>query len=296
MPTVAEREFLHTFANTTPPQSVAELRDMMDMLVPLLNQNAPEIGAFHEDVELRAGLRADIAVPKGVGPFAVVVYLHGGGWLAGSPKSHRKLGMQFAEAGFLTMNVDYRLAPEHQFPEGLEDCVFAIKWAAQNAVRYGGDVTRMAVGGDSAGANLTAAAITSLASEGYTGPAPRAAVLLYGVYDLPGMVKRSQAPMIEVMTKAYTGNAQYPAILDDPRVSPIHAIRAGSMPPTFVACGGADELLPESHAIDKALERAGIPHELHIFDEMPHGFLQLSNLSDCREAERRVFEFLRRVL
>src|SRR5262245_8022008 len=83
MPTVAEREFRHAFANTTPPQSVAELRDMMDMLVPLLNQNAPEIGAFHEDVELRSGLRADIAVPKGGGPFPVVVYLHGGGWLAG---------------------------------------------------------------------------------------------------------------------------------------------------------------------------------------------------------------------
>jgi acetyl esterase len=296
MPTVAEREYVRSFANQTPPQSIAELREMMDMLVELLNQDAPEIGALHEDVELRPGLRADIAVPKGAGPFPVVVYLHGGGWVAGSPKSHRKLGMEFADAGFLTVNVDYRLAPEYQFPDGLEDCVFAIKWAAQNAVRYGGDVKRLAVGGDSAGANLTAAAITVLGSEVNNGPAPRAALLIYGVYDFPAVLKRSQAPMVETMTKAYTGDAQYPAILDDPRVSPIHAIRPGSMPPTFVVCGGADELLPESHAIDEALERANIPHELHIFDEMPHGFLQMSSLSDCREAERRMFEFLRRVL
>src|SRR5262245_22582418 len=296
MPTVAEREFLHSFANTAPPQSIAELREMMDMLMELLNQGAPEIGAFHEDVELRPGLCADIAVPKGAGPFPVVVYLHGGGWVGGSPKSHRKLGMEFADAGFLTVNVDYRLAPEHQFPDGLEDCIFAIKWAAQNAGGYGGDPKRLAVGGDSAGANLTAAAITSLASESDNGPVPRAALLLYGVYDFPAVVKRSQAPMIEMMTKAYTGDAKYPAILDDPRVSPIHAIKPGSMPPTFVVCGGADELLPESRAIDEALGRADIPHELHVFDEMPHGFMQMSSLSDCREAEHRMFEFLRRVL
>src|SRR6516165_7196200 len=82
---------------------------------------------------------------------SVVVYLHGGGWAFGSPASHRKLGMQFAEAGYLTIILDYRLAPEHPFPAALEDTMFAIGWAADNARRWNGDGRRVAIGGDSAG-------------------------------------------------------------------------------------------------------------------------------------------------
>jgi len=297
MPTTAERELLSSLAATTVPRDIPALRQVMDDMAVVLNQGAPDVGAFHADVELRPGLRADIAVPKGAASYPVVVYLHGGGWVAGSPKSHRKLGLEIADAGFLTINVDYRHAPEHPFPEGLEDCVFAIKWAAENAAHFGGDTTRIAVGGDSAGANLTAAALISLASEDYSGPKPGAALLIYGVYDFPAMVRRSgDVPLLEMMTKAYAGADAYPAILDDPRMSPIRALRPGAMPPSFIVCGAADGLLPESRALAEALERTAIPHELHVFDEMPHGFLQMSSLSDCREAQRRMFAFLRRVL
>src|SRR5262245_11399658 len=297
MPTTAEREFLNSFAGATVPRDIPELRHLMDGMATCLSQDAPEVGALHEDVELRPGLRADIAVPRGAGPFPTVVYLHGGGWVAGSPKSHRKLGLEMADAGFLAVNVDYRLAPEHPFPAGLEDSMFAIKWAAENATRFGGDTARIAVGGDSAGANLTAAALVSLASEDYPAPQPRAALLIYGIYDFPAMIRRTpEVALMEMMTKAYTGSDLHSAILDDPRLSPIRAVKAGAMPPSFIVCGSADALLPESRAFAEALERAGIEHELHVFDEMPHGFLQMGNLSDCREAERRMFAFLRRVL
>jgi acetyl esterase len=84
----------------------------------------------------------------------VVIYLHGGGWAFGSPASFRKLGMQFAEAGYLTIILDYRLAPEHPFPAALEDSIFAVGWAADNARRWNDDGRRIAVGGDSSGANL----------------------------------------------------------------------------------------------------------------------------------------------
>jgi len=296
MPTTAEREFLNSFAGATAPRDIAEVRQVMDFVSTAMNKDAPEVGALHEDVELRQGLRADIAVPKGAGPFPTVMYLHGGGFVAGSPKSHRKLGLKIADAGFLTVNVDYRLAPEHPFPAGLEDCVFAVKWAALHAAKYGGDASRLAVGGDSAGANLTAAAFVSLASEDDPGPKPRAALLFYGVYDFPAMIRCAPDPLTEMFTKAYTGSGSYPAILEDPRLSPIRAVKPGAMPPSFIVCGSADALLPESRAFAEALERAGIEHELHVFDEMPHGFLQMGNLSDCREAERRMFAFLRRVL
>src|SRR5215475_219392 len=164
MPTESERQFLKALAASPIPSGIPELRKFMIEFAPMMNGDPPAIGAFHEEVELRSGLHADVAVPKGAGPFPVVVYLHGGGWVTGSPQSHRKLGMQFAEAGFLTINVDYRLAPEHPFPAGLDDCVFAIKWAGENAKKWGGDANRIAVGGDSAGGNLTAAAVTALAS------------------------------------------------------------------------------------------------------------------------------------
>src|SRR5271168_5118894 len=190
MLTEQERSFLEAMAKTPMPTDVMGLRTLMETFAPMMNQNLPEIGAFHEAVEIRPGLTADVAVPKGDRPHPVVVYLHGGGWVGGSPKSHRKLGTQFAEAGYLTINVDYRLAPEHPFPAGLDDCVYAVKWTGENAKRWNGDASRLAVGGDSAGGNLTAATVTSLAAENYSGPRPKAALLIYGVFDFPAILKR----------------------------------------------------------------------------------------------------------
>jgi acetyl esterase len=296
MLTQEEREFLDEVSRQPVSRDVAELRALVATLQPLRNGDLPEIGALHEEVVLGGGLTAEVAVPKAAGPHPVMVYMHGGGWVAGSPRSHRKLAMQFAEHGFLTITVDYRLAPEHPFPAGLEDCVFAIEWAAANAQRWDGDGTRIAVGGDSAGANLAAAALISLSSRvgAPTTVVPRAAVLIYGLYDFPASLVRSTDVLaLEDMARTYACSG-YPAILDDWRLSPLHAVRPGALPPSFIVCGTDDSLLAESQAMAEALVKAGIPHELHLFEEMPHGFLQMTNLSACVEAQRRMFEFLRR--
>jgi acetyl esterase len=296
MLTEQERTFLEALAKAPVPTDVQGLRTAMDTMTPMLNSDPPEIGAFHEAIQLRPGLTADVAVPKGNGPHPVVVYLHGGGWIGGSTKTHRKLGMQFAEAGYLTINVEYRLAPEHPFPAGLEDCVYAVKWAGDNAKRWNGDVSRLAVGGDSAGGNLTAATLTSLAAEKYAGPAkPKAALLIYGVYDFPATMKREKAGAVDGMVKAYAG-AGYPAILEDPRVSPLRAVKPGALPPSFVICGTADPLLPETHAMADALKRADIRHEVVILEDMPHGFLQFNVLSGCKQGLDQIFDFLRRTI
>jgi acetyl esterase len=296
MLTEQERSFLEAIAKAPVPTDVQGLRTAMDTFAPMLNSDPPEIGAFHEAVQLRPGLTADVAVPKGAGPHPVVVYLHGGGWIGGSSKTHRKLGMQFAEAGYLTINVDYRLAPEHPFPAGLEDCLFAVKWTGENAKRWNGDVSRLAVGGDSAGGNLTAATLTTLAAEKYAGPAkPKAALLIYGVYDFPATMKREKAGSIDGMVKAYAG-AGYPTILEDPRVSPLRAVKPGALPPSFVICGTADPLLPETHSMADALKRADIRHEVVILEDMPHGFLQFNVLSGCKQGLDKMFDFLRRTI
>lgn len=112
-----DRQLLSQLPVWNPTGDVVAQRRAWEELATVYNNDLPAIGGLEQNVKLRAGLRADVAVPKGAGPHPVVVYLHGGGWAFGSPASFRKLGMQFAEAGYLTIILDYRLAPEHPFPQ-----------------------------------------------------------------------------------------------------------------------------------------------------------------------------------
>lgn len=281
--------------SSRPRSDVRGFREDLDSFVEEMRLNAvlPPIGALHDEVELREGLRADVAVPAAPGPYPVMILIHGGGWIAGSPKTHRKLGAQFAAQGYLTINVDYRLAPENPFPAGYDDCVFAARWAAENAGRWNGDASRMAMAGDSAGGNLTAAAMLALASDPQV-PRLRAGVLIYGVFDFAELIERSpNAAAAEAMARVYCGG-HYPAALRDPRVSPLRAIKPGAVPPCFVICGKADPLLGQSRALAAALGQAGIPHEMHEIEDMPHAFMMMDALGGCRVGHRLMFDFLRR--
>jgi acetyl esterase len=281
--------------STRPRSNITGFRDDLEKfcLEMGLNDDLPVIGAFHENVELRSGLPADIAVPKGNGPHPVVLFVHGGGWMAGSAKTHRKLAMQFAGQSYLTINLDYRLAPEHPFPAGFDDCIFAAKWIGAHAQRWNGDPSRAAIAGDSAGANLSAAVLVALSADS-SAPKFRAGALIYGVFDFPTVIERSpNRGAIEGMARGYLG-AQYPAALTDPRVSPLRAIKPGTLPPCFVICGTADALLPQSRSIAATLKEAGIPYELHEIEEMPHAFMMIDALSACGEARRLMFSFLSR--
>src|SRR4030095_10162996 len=138
-----------------PPKNALEFRATLDAFALAGNGVLPEIGSSEDDVTLfsvdGANVTADIHLPKGDGPFPVLVYLHGGGWIMGSPKTHRRLAFRFAEAGYLVVNLHYRLAPEFPFPAAFDDCVQAIRWVNDNIASYGGDPSRLAVGGESGG-------------------------------------------------------------------------------------------------------------------------------------------------
>ncbi|MEN8183853.1 MAG: alpha/beta hydrolase fold domain-containing protein, partial [Myxococcota bacterium] len=178
------------FSSLKPPETAEDMRRLLDTFAGFMNADAPEVAALHEAVPISEGVSADVIVPRGTGPHPVLVYLHGGGWICGSPRTHRKLACRFAEAGQLVVNVDYRLAPEHPFPVPFEDCVSAVRWAAREAPRWQGDPSRLAVGGDSAGGNLSAAVAAALADDEAR---PRAALLLYGVFDF-GALHRFEVP------------------------------------------------------------------------------------------------------
>jgi acetyl esterase len=284
-----DRQFLAGLPTWNPAGDVAAQRRAWEELAVNYNRGLPGIGALEQNVELRSGLCADIAVPKGAGLHPVIIYLHGGGWAFGSPASFRKLGMQFAEAGYLTIILDYRLAPEHPFPAALKDTLFAIEWATDNARRWNGDGRRIAIGGDSAGANLALSALTSSAPR--LRSLVRAAVLFYGAFDLRATAERTRSlPGLQVQLRTYVAGVE--AMLDDPRVSPLRAV-SEPLPSCFIMAAGDDSwCLADSLALAQSLSAAANPYELHVMEGMPHGFMQMSELDGCRAAMRLMWEFL----
>jgi acetyl esterase len=287
-----DRQVLSRLPAWNPAGDIAAQRRAWKELAIVYNQDLPAIGGLEENVELRAGLCGDVAVPKGAGPHPVVIYLHGGGWAFGSPASFRKLGMQFAEAGYLTIILDYRLAPEHPFPAALEDSIFAIGWAADNARRWNGDGRWIAIGGDSSGANLAASALTSSAPE--LRALVRAALLFYGVFDLEATAERTKSELgLQQQLSTYVSEKM--ALFDDPRVSPLKAVAPGILPPCFIVGAGNDSwCLADSLALGQALSAVASPYELHVMEGMPHGFMQMSTLEGCRAVMRLMWEFLAR--
>ena len=279
--------------------SIAEQRTQLEMMAPMINANAPAVGRVESGVRIGDGVSADIIVPEGTPPFPTLIYLHGGGWSIGNPASHAKLARQLCSgAGAVVVNVDYRLAPEHPFPVPLDDSVAAARWTRANVARYGGDPQRLAIGGDSAGANLSAAVINDLRDECEF----HAALLIYGAFDMAASWRNYDryAPeddpilpksLMKLMMDAYMSGG---ASADDPRVSPLFA-DLRHFPPSCFIVGAVDPLFGESVSMRDTLQALGCECEFHRYDEMPHAFMQLE-LPEATQALAAACRFLRRHL
>jgi acetyl esterase len=280
------------------PATIQELRAGMEMFAGFINANPPAVGRVVERVPIADGVRADVIIPAGEGPFPTLIYLHGGGWSIGSPTTHAKIARQLcAGAGAVVVNVEYRLAPEHPFPVPLEDCVRAARWTRDNIATYAGDPRRIAIGGDSAGGNLSAAVINDLRDE----IAFRGAVLIYGAFDLLASRRDydhwapEEDPVLpkhgmDLMLGAYLSGG---ASTDDPRVSPLNA-DLSHFPPACLLCGTWDPLIGDSIAFDQKLRAAGRDSTLHRYDAMPHAFVQLP-AAEADQAIQVACDFLKRV-
>lgn len=281
------------------PQSIVEQRALLDSCTPFINANPPAVGGVESGVRLSDDVRADVIVPPGTPPFPTVLYLHGGGWSVGSPATHAKLARQLCvAAGAVVVNVDYRLAPEHPFPVPLEDCVTAARWTQANVHRFGGDPERLAIAGDSAGGNLSAAVINELRDDVRF----RAALLIYGAFDMeaswrdydryapeedPVLPKQTMKLMID----AYLSGGASPS---DPRLSPLYG-DLRQFPPSCFLVGGIDPLFGESIAMRDTLQALGRECELHRYADMPHAFMQF-DLPETVQAIDAGCRFLRRHL
>ena len=150
---------------------------------PFWNADRPTLWAVYNH-QLPVGhgpLRVRLYDPGVAQPAPCLVYVHGGGWVIGSLDSHDGVCRRLARAGeFMVASIDYRLAPEHKFPAGLEDCLAAVRWLAAEGGSWGIDPARLAIGGDSAGANLALATLLSLRAGGAS--PLRAGLLIYGAY------------------------------------------------------------------------------------------------------------------
>ena len=288
--------------NEKVPKDINDFRNILEEGIESTgaNKNLPNIGNFLTEVEISKkedhSLTTDIHIPKGEGPFPILVYFHGGGWISGSPKSHRKICHRFAEAGFLVFNVDYALAPENPFPQGFDECCESLRWVVANAAKYKGDSNRLSVGGDSAGGNLTAACAASLADDSEVDI--KKILLIYGVFDFLSMGETSDVLadtdtdlMTEMMIGSYLGVERDEAVFSDPRVSPIHV--SDKLPPAHILCGTLDGLMAGSKILAEKLNSQGIENEEFYYENMPHGFLHFEDFfPESRQAIDRMVAFL----
>jgi acetyl esterase len=237
--------------------------------------------------------------PEGEGPFPVVVYLHGGGWIMGTLDSYDSLLRALANAsGAIVAGVEYRLAPEHRYPAALDDAIVAIRGIASIAGELGADGARLALIGDSAGGNLAAVAARRLRGE-----LPVALqVLVYpvidAVFDTPSYDEFSEdhglsRASMQRFWRLYLDGADP----TDPDAAPLRAGDLAGVAPAFVLTAEEDVLRDEGEAYAAALEDAGVPTELIRWPGTIHGFFRwLAVTPAAREAIDAVGARLRTVL
>ncbi len=218
-------------------------------------------------------------LPNRIGrPAPTLVYLHGGGWVAGSIETHDpfcKLLVSLAEV--CMVSVDYRLAPEAPYPAALEDARRALFWTREHAEQWGGRAELLALGGDSSGGNLAAVTANRLATE-RDAPRLRGLLLLYPSTDHPSGLHPSYAENavgygLEASTMQwYWEQYAYRTDPDDPGISPLRAAVLPPLPPVFLATADYDVLRDEGLAYGRKLREAGVSvTHIHSAD-MHHNF------------------------
>lgn len=241
-----------------------------------------------------AGLHAEWYRPRNATAGKVFVFLHGGAYALGSCDSHRALATSIAAAANVhTLLPEYRLAPEHPFPAGLQDCG-AVYRALLEAGYAADDIV---MGGDSAGGGLTVSTMLQLRHDGV--PLPRAAVLISPFLDMTTSgdsmeTRKGQDPWFDPENISTVIEHYCPD--EDPRnplLSPVFANVAG-LPPTLIHVGDDEILLSDSTRFADKLRSAGIDVELEVFPEMWHVFhLFIGAMPESRAAVRKIGAYVK---
>jgi len=247
-------------------------------------------------------MRARAYTPPGQGPFPVLLFLHGGGWVAGDLESYDPLCRELTNAsGCLLVAIEYRLAPEHKFPAAQLDSHAALSWIAEHAATLGGDPRRLAVGGDSAGGNL--AAVVAQMARDRGGPALALQLLVYPVtnhdYSTGSYRDFADGYLLTRAGMVWNWNHYLPneEAGRNPMASPLRASSLTGLAPAFIVTAEYDPLRDEGEAYAARLRDAGVPVELRRYDGMLHAFFSLGDyvddgrraVADAGAALRRAF-------
>ncbi|MGZ3440424.1 MAG: alpha/beta hydrolase [Polyangia bacterium] len=251
-------------------------------------------------------------------PLPIVFYVHGGGFRFLSKDTHWIMALAFARAGYLVFNVSYRLAPAHPFPAAVKDVADAWRWMLAHAGEYGGDLSRIVVAGESAGANLAMGLTLSTCyrrDEPHAravfdaGVVPRACLPMCGMLQVsdPARFARCKklprfiADRIDEVAEAYLFGHEHATPDELELADPLRVIERGDkperpLPPFFAAVGTADPVLDDTRRLEAALARAGVPAEVHYYPREPHAFHALVFRKHARACWRATFAFLERTL
>lgn len=247
------------------------------------------------------GVRIHDPSPGRVKP--ALIYIHGGGWLLFSLDTHDRVMREYAaRADVVVVGVDYALSPEVCFPVALEQIVAVVRWLSLHGASVGVDPTRLAIGGDSAGGNMSAATALLLKSEG-VGGLLSALLLNYAVLNVdtdeeyhvrfggPGYMLETQE-----MADFWTLYLPEPADRRQPLASPVNGDLAG-LPPTFLTIPECDLLTGQSLDMAARLRSAGVPVQANVYEGAAHSFLEAVSISPLADrAFQDASDWLRRTL
>lgn len=232
-------------------------------------------------------------------PLPAVIYFHGGGWVVGNSDTvDAGLRLLAKLSGVAVLSVDYALAPEHKFPEPLEDCIAVSRWLRGNAETWGIDTGRLALGGDSAGANLALATLLTLRDAGENWI--KFSLLFYGAYaaDYESQSHRAFGG-VEYGVGTQGARRFWSMYLRDdadrlnPLAAPLSADLRG-LPPLYLIAAGLDPLRDDTRTLARRLTEAQVPHEYREYAGVIHGFMSmLRGLDAAEDATNAAAEALR---
>lgn len=274
------------FASLGPPVNIARRREIAEQVRAPWARGGPDMAKTHMVEIGPERVRARIYIPSAGPGNGTLLYLHGGGWTLFSIDTHDRLMREYAQRiGCAVVGLDYSLSPEHRFPRALDDVDACIHWLRREGNAYGLQVDRLAIGGDSAGGNLSLAAALRLRDRGQA--LPEAILLNYAALDTeprPSYARYDGEPYMlgkDEMRDFWINYLGKPTT-DDPYARPLLA-DLRNLPPVHLCIAECDILADHNTELASRLEAAGVEVSAIVYQGATHSFLEAVSISDCAD-------------